>query len=159
MIAENTIQKILAEKIQDSGLFLYDIQIKSGNSIHVYIDGDQSVTVDNCVEISRYIESQLDRETEDFNLQVSSPGADQPLKFARQYPKNVGRRLSIALKDGGNLEGKLLSYDSEKIQVQTEIKKGRKVLQGEMREIYLADIDKAYIIISFKQHDYNILSQ
>lgn len=150
MITENTIRKIVAEKIQDSGLFLYDIIIKSGNSIHVYIDGDQSVTIDDCVGLSRHIESQLDREAEDFNLQVSSPGIDQPLKFARQFPKNAGRRLKIELRDGGLLEGKFLSADAEKIQVQTEIKKGRTILPGEIREINLDDIDRAYTIISFK---------
>ena len=72
-------------------LFLIDFTIGTGNKIHVVIDGDKGVTVSDCISISRAIEHNLDREQEDFSLEVMSYGAASPLLKARQYVKNIGR--------------------------------------------------------------------
>jgi ribosome maturation factor RimP len=150
MIDEGKIRKLAEEKLSEGGVFLTDVIVKHGNSIHVFIDGDQGVTIDDCVAISRHIESNLNRDEEDFNLQVSSAGVDQPLKFVRQYIKNIGRKLSVELKDGVAVTGKLLAADNEKIQLQTETQKGRKIITGETIEINYSEIVKALSLISFK---------
>lgn len=150
MIDEGMIRKLAEEKLGEAGTFLTDVVVKQGNSIHIFIDGDQGVTIDDCVALSRHIESNLNRDEEDFNLQVSSAGIDQPLKFARQYIKNIGRKLSIELKDGVAITGKLLAADNEKIQLQTETKKGRKIIAGDTIELNYTVIVKALCLISFK---------
>lgn len=150
MITEKTIRILIEEKLGQTSLFLTDLIIRQDHQINVYIDGDQGVTIDDCVMLSRYIESHLDRDKEDFALQVSSHGIDQPLKFARQYVKNVGRRFRIELKDGHSLTGKLISAEGEKIHLQTEKQKGNKTIQDEIVELNIGDIDKALCLISFK---------
>jgi ribosome maturation factor RimP len=150
MIDEALISKLIEEKLGDGGLFVTELVVKQGNNIQVFIDSDHGVSVDDCIALSRHIESNLDREKEDFNLQVSSAGVDQPLKFARQYIKNIGRKLSIELNDGRNLTGALIAAGDEKIKIQTETKKGRKIIAGEMAEVNYNEIVKAICLISFK---------
>jgi len=150
MIDETLISKLIEDKLGDGGLFVTELVVKQGNNIQVFIDSDHGVSVDDCIALSRHIESNLDRDQEDFNLQVSSAGVDQPLKFARQYIKNIGRKLNIELSDGRNLTGALMAAGNEKIQIQTETKKGRKIVAGEMVEVNYSEIVKAICLISFK---------
>ena len=150
MIEEFAIRKLIEEKLSGTGLFLTDLAVKQGNNIQVAIDGDQNVSIDDCIMLSRFIESNLNRENEDFNLEVSSAGVDQPLLSIRQYAKNIGRRMSISLANGSNISGKLLAADNEKIQLQTEIKKGRRILPGPVTELEYNEIVKAICLVSFK---------
>jgi ribosome maturation factor RimP len=91
------IKELVDRHLSGTDRFLVDVLIKPGNRIYVFIDGDHGVTIDDCVKISRMLEAELDREREDFELNVSSSGADQPLRMPRQYPKNIGRSLHIKL--------------------------------------------------------------
>lgn len=150
MIDEALISKLIEEKLGDSGLFLTELLVKQGNNIQVFIDSDHGVSVDDCIALSRHIESNLDRDIEDFHLQVSSAGVDQPLKFARQYIKNIGRKLNIELSDGRNFTGALIAADNEKIKIQTETKKGRKIVAGELVDVNYHEIVKAICLVSFK---------
>jgi len=99
MITVEKISSLVSEKILNKDLFLVDIVIKSGNRITVFLDSDSGLHIKDCVEISRHIESNLDRDTEDFSLEVSSAGLDQPLKLLRQYQKNIGNELKIVTTD------------------------------------------------------------
>jgi len=150
MINEAAILKLIEEKLSQSELFVTEVNIKQGNNIQVFIDGDREVNIADCVALSRHIESNLNRDEEDFTLQVSSAGVDQPLKSVRQFLKNIGRKLNIELSDGENLTGKLLLADDQKIQVQTEIKKGHRIITGDTIEINHDNIAKAVCLISFK---------
>jgi len=94
--------------LKDSPLFLLDVIIRKGNRILVTIDGDQGVSIADCAKLSRYIESRLNREEEDFELQVSTAGADSPLKLKRQYPGHCGRTLEVSLIDGRKLRAVLV---------------------------------------------------
>jgi len=80
---------------EDEALFLIDIQISGNNNINVIIDGDRDLSITDCVNMSRAIEHNLDREIEDFSLEVASCGATEPLKFPRQFKKNIGRKLAV----------------------------------------------------------------
>ena len=153
MINEERIRKLAEEKLGDSGLFLTSVLVKPGNSILVFIDGDHGVTIDDCVSLSRHIESSLDRDSEDFNLQVSSAGIDQPLQFPRQFVKNMGRRLSLSLHDGSTITGKLLLAGDDGIHIQTEEKKGRKIIPGKTQEFNYTEIAKALCLVSFKKEE------
>jgi ribosome maturation factor RimP len=150
MIDEKIIRDLVETKLSETSLFVTDLVVKQGNLIQIFIDGDQEVSIDDCVALSRHIESNLNRDEEDFTLQVSSAGVDQPLKSLRQYKKNIGRRLGIDLNDGTKISGKLLDAGVEKIQIETEIKKGHKILPGNTLEIDYQDITKAFCLVSFK---------
>ena len=150
MITENSIRLIVEEKLENTSFFLTNLVIRQGNQIHIYIDGDQGVTIDDCAMLSKYIESNLNRNEEDFTLQVSSAGIDQPLKFRRQYVRNIGRRFWMELKDGSFFTGKLLSVEGDKIQVHTEKQKGKMVIEDKIIELEISDINKALCLISIK---------
>lgn len=112
------------------------------------------VSITDCVDFSRQIEHNLDREAEDFSLQVSSPGLDKPLRDYRQYIKNVGRSLDLKMMDGREFEAELLSATDESIVVKTSRKekipgKKRKELIEEEHTLAYVDIAQAKIKIKF----------
>lgn len=107
MILKEQIVELINEKINGTHLFLIDVKVLPGNKIEVFIDGDNGLGINDCVDVSRHIEKNLDREVEDFSLEVSSPGATQPLKLSRQYIKHIGRDFELKLNDGSLLTGKL----------------------------------------------------
>jgi ribosome maturation factor RimP len=149
MIEKASIVELAGKGLEGTDKFLVDVRVKPVNIITVVIDGDTSVTIDDCVVLSRFIESGLDREQEDFELRVTSYGADKPLKMSRQYKKNIGREIKITLDDGTVLTGKLSEADDAGIVVApAKVKKN----DNEKQEMYLTynDIQKAEIIISFK---------
>jgi ribosome maturation factor RimP len=129
--------------------FLVDLLLKPGNKIYVFIDGDHGVTISDCVELSRFIESQFDRETEDFDLIVSSSGADQPIKMPRQYPKNIGRSLQVKLSEENMVSGKLEAVNETGIVLTTKGDKKKK-LPAETLTIPFHAIIESKVIISFK---------
>ncbi len=117
MIKEKQIKKLIDSQLQGTDKFLVDIIVKRGNSILVFIDGDEGVKLQDCIDLSRHIESNLDRDYEDFSLNVSSHGLDQPLKLLRQYKKNEGRGLSVLLSDGSKIKGKLIMAKEDGISI------------------------------------------
>ena len=130
-------------------LFVVDIKVKIGNKISVRIDSDNSVLIEDCKSLSKFIEENLDREKEDFELEVSSAGIDFPLVNVRQYIKNVGRSVQIMTIDGNILKGKLLSANTEKVLIANEKKqKGKKAAIEEV-ELENTKIKEIKVIISF----------
>lgn len=149
MITKEQINGILEEKLQGSPLFVVGLNILPGNRIEVFLDGDHGVTIDDCSMISRFIESQLDRETEDFDLEVSSAGLSRPLAFPRQYRKNTGRGLQLTLNDGQKISGILKTAHDTGIELLIPaVKKTRQPEQ--LIQISYSDIKKALVEISFK---------
>lgn len=155
MITAEQIRTLVEEKIADTDLFIVEINVKPGNKIEIFIDRDSGLALEDCLRVSRHVEGSLDRETEDFALDVSSPGVGRPLKLKRQYFKNVGRNVEIKLTDGSKIEGALTSADEEKIIVQTrtkeevEGKKGKKWVERD-HELPYENITETKITISFK---------
>ncbi|MCR4659011.1 MAG: ribosome assembly cofactor RimP [Bacteroidales bacterium] len=113
MIEKVKIIEIVKNLLEGGDKFLVGVKVTPDNRIFVDIDGDNGVTIDDCIELSRSIEDQLDRDVEDFELTVSSAGADSPLKLLRQYRKNVGRDLIVETDDGERLEGTLAQAGDE----------------------------------------------
>lgn len=145
------------EKLQGTGIFLVDARVKPGNRILVFIDGDEGVTVSDCSNVSKHIEKQLDRDQEDFELNVSSPGVDHPLTMKRQYVRNIGRKLNVLLSDGNKIRGELLEVRHDGISIRSEKPKGGKKEKNKgpeesrEREIPFEDIKEAKVNVSFKQ--------
>ena len=95
------ITRFINEHLAGTDMFLVEVFIKPVNRIYIFIDGDHGVKISDCVALSRHIESKYDRETVDYELNVSSSGADQPIKLPRQYIKNIGRSLCVAQAESG----------------------------------------------------------
>jgi ribosome maturation factor RimP len=154
MIDKEKIVGLVREKLEE-GMFLVDVSVNSANVIHVEVDCFTGLTIDQCVAISRHIEGNLDRETDDFELQVSSPGADQPFKVKEQYQKNKGRELEVTLTDGTVTKGLLAESDNDGMILETTSKvklegKNKKELVTERKTIPYSEIKKTRVIISFK---------
>lgn len=135
-------------------LYLIDLKISIGNDVVVILDGDKSLSLQDCLDASRAIEFNLDREECDFSLQVMSPGLSEPLLFPRQYKKNLGRELEITLSSDEKIEGELVKVDEEKISIMMRYRRPKLVGKGkedveEEREIFYTDIKKALVVIKF----------
>ena len=119
----------------------------------IFIDGDNGVTISNCVELSRYVEHTLDREKEDFELNVSSAGVDQPFVFLRQYINNINNKVQVIKVDGGKITGTLKNANNDEIELLEEIqsknKKIKKTKTGEVITIPMSDINTTKRKITF----------
>ncbi len=122
MIDKKIIEDIVTERITDSDLFLVEVKIDTQNNITVTLDSPEGISVDTCVFVSQYIESQLDREKEDFALEVSSPGIGQPLKVLPQYKKILNSTVEVLLSNGIKLNGTLRDANNEGILLEYETK-------------------------------------
>jgi ribosome maturation factor RimP len=154
MIAREKIVNLVNEKLQEN-MFLVDVTVSQGNVIHVELDCIDGLTIDQCVVISRHIENQLDRDEEDFGLEVSSPGIDQYFKVNRQYDRNVGRELMVTTQQNEELKGKLLEAGESGITLELLIKEKsedgkRKQMVKINQSLGYSEIKKAKVIISFK---------
>ncbi|MXN92164.1 ribosome assembly cofactor RimP [Flavobacterium sp. Sd200] len=135
-------------------LFLIDLTIGSGNKINVTLDGDNGVTLQDCINISRAIEHNLDREEEDFSLEVASAGATSPLKFPRQFAKNIGRIVLVKTNDNKEIEADLTEAGENGIVLEwtarepKQIGKGKETVQKK-QEIAYTDIKEAVVVIKF----------
>lgn len=147
----NLLQEVLLE---NPSLFLISKEISGGNKIVVVIDGDNGVTLSDCMKVSRHIEHNMDREEEDFSLEVYSSGVSEGLTHIRQYKKNVNRKLEVIIADNKKVEGTLVEADDEKIKLQWKarepkpIGKGKVTVQKE-QEIPYKDIVKAKVMVTF----------
>ena len=105
MIEKELIKDITEKYLEGTTMFLVDVVVKPGNAIVVEVDSDEGVSIDDCIALSRNIESHLDRDAEDFELEVGSAGITSPLKIPRQYKKNIGNEVEVLSKDGRKLFG------------------------------------------------------
>jgi ribosome maturation factor RimP len=146
--------KSIAEEKLAPGQFIVDVLIsakKGPRKVMVLADADHGFGIDDCAELSRHLSKVLDELNlveDNYSLEVSTPGVDHPLKLTRQYYKNVGRSLKV--KVGGKvMEGKLTAVSEDKIILAIERGSGKKV-EIETLEIPLSEIEKAFVMVSFK---------
>ena len=111
MIEKAVVTQLVEEHLQASNPYLVDVTIKPGNYIVVEIDSDDSVSIDDCVALGQYIEAHLDRDVEDYELEVGSAGITSPFKVLRQYQKNIGNEVEMLLKSGSKKVGVLTAVD------------------------------------------------
>lgn len=148
---EELLNSFLSER---DDLFLIDLKFSAADDITVILDGDKGVSVQDCLDASRAIEFNMDREEHDFSLQVMSAGLSEPLLLPRQYRKNIGRELDILLSDSTKIEGELAGVDDEKITLILRYRKPKEVGKGKMdvveeKEIPYSEVKKALVAIKF----------
>ncbi|TXD70628.1 ribosome assembly cofactor RimP [Aequorivita lipolytica] len=139
---------------ENESLFLIDLNISEDNQIRVILDGDEGVTVEDCIGVSRQIEHNLDREEYDFSLEVMSAGVSEPLTLPRQYKKNLGRNLKIKTKNGEKIEGELTAVNDEDFTLKWSAREPKPVGKGKItvqKEATLPykDIMEAKVMITF----------
>lgn len=154
MINVKQINFLVDSFLKESGIFIVDAEIRKGNHIRIFIDSLDGVTIDDCVKVSRIIESGLNRATEDFDLEVSSPGADAPLKVYPQYIKNLSREVEVIKNDGIRITGKLAAADKQGISVEVSEEKRNKSAKTEnniIRNEFIpfSDIKSTRVLINF----------
>jgi ribosome maturation factor RimP len=130
MIDKNYIEKFVNEFINGSDIFLVAVKVSSANRIIVLADTMKDITIDQCAAIHRHLEKSLDREIEDFELQVSSPGLDIPFAVIDQYYKNEGKKVEVTDNDGTKYSGILKNVTNGGFELETEVK-----VKGRMKEI------------------------
>jgi ribosome maturation factor RimP len=154
MISINYIREIVQNRLSEGENYLVDVTVSSTNMIRVTIDNLNGISIQECVGMSRWIESQLELETENFELEVSSPGLDQPFKVLQQYQKYMGKAVEVKLADGQKVEGKLLEvnpngiYLEQQIKENVEGKKGKQLVLKKSNLIF-SQIKETRIIIKF----------
>jgi len=155
MITQEKVTKLIEDKIAGSDMFIVHVAVRPGNVIDVTLDSDSSVTIEACTDVHRHILHEMDREVEDYSLEVSSPDLTKPLQVVRQYMKNVGRDLAVKKPDKTKIEGELLAATETGITLKTaqkeEVpgKKGKKLVEREIHLDY-TEIAEAKIMIRFK---------
>lgn len=137
----------------DPALFLLELNVTADNQIRIVLDGDNGVSLKDCMKVSRAVEHGLDREATDFSLEVSSAGATAPLLLPRQYRKNIGRKMAV--KAGANsYEGKLTAADEKSITLEWKSREPKtegkgKVTVQKRQEIALSEIEEAKVVLKF----------
>ena len=154
MIKKERIQQLVDEFLAEhEEIFFVSLKIGGSNQIEVLIDSFQGVKMGDCVKLSRHIEGNLDREEEDFALQIASAGLSEPFKVFKQYKKNVGRKVDVKLKGGEKILGTMLSIEEGKgIIVETKNRekiRKKKQLVVKRHELSFEQIDQTKIVISF----------
>ncbi len=154
MIDKGKVIELVEEKL-DENMFLVDVSVSKTNVINVFVDSYEGITIEKCIEISRNVEHNLDRETEDFELQVSSPGLTESFKVRQQYIKYKSREIEVDLTTGEHFKGILQEVNDDEIVVETskrEKMEGHKKKQLIVQEnkIKYNEIKSAKAVITFK---------
>ncbi len=148
------VEKLAAKVFEENkSLFLISLDVNANNHIKVVIDGDEGVAVNDCIMVSRAIEHNLDRDEEDFSLEVTSAGVSEPLIMARQYKKNIGRKLKVKTAED-KFEGELISATDYEIKLSWKAREPKPVGKGKVtveKEAVLpySDILEAKVKITF----------
>ena len=138
---KSKIIELVDQALEDNAaLFLIDLKFLPDNKIYVEVDGDNGIALNECIRISRAVEHNLDREEEDFSLEVTSPDIANPLKVKRQYIKNINRILQVKLTNNSKAEGKLLNVNEEDIELEWKAREPKPLGKGKITVVKKAII-------------------
>lgn len=154
MIDIKKVIKLVEEKLGED-MFLVDISVNNSNAINVFVDGFDGMTIEKCIEISRNVEHNFDREEEDFSLQVSSPGLTESFKVKQQYFKYKNRDVEILSVSDESIIGKMIEVTDEEIVVETSSREKveghkKKQLIVKQHKLKYDEIKSAKAVITFK---------
>jgi len=150
MIEKQKIEQLVKESIEGTGLFIVAVKVSSSNRITVLADRNEGITIDECASIHRAVENGLDRDTEDFELQVSSPGLDSPFCVTEQYFKNQGRRVEVIDSEGVKYTGTLKNVTSGGFELETEVKVKGKTKELKEISFNLEQVKSTRVILTIK---------
>jgi ribosome maturation factor RimP len=122
MIEREKVEKLVREYIPGTGLFLVALKVSQSNRITVLADKMEGITIDDCVSLHRYLEKRLEGETDDYELQVSSPGLEMPFGVIEQYYKNEGNKVTVVDNEGQKFTGVLKNVTTGGFEIETEVK-------------------------------------
>lgn len=155
MIDKAVVEQYINEKIAGTDFFIVALDVDASNNISVSLDSDTSITIDDCVDVSHYVEQKLNTQDENFSLQVATPGVNNPLVLPRQYVKNIGRQVKIQTKADESYKGELVDADNESFTIaftkkvkQEGTKKKKKRTQHQ--SFSYDDIKTTKVVVSFK---------
>jgi len=148
MITDSQIKALVDEYLGNGKIFPVTVSIHKGNRIQVLLDGDEGVRIDDCVQVSRFVESHLNRDEEDFELEVASFGIGTPLVLPRQFRINIGRQAKATLNDQQVVTGELVAAGEETFILAVKVPPKKKVTEN--RELAYKDCLKVQIIVTFK---------
>jgi ribosome maturation factor RimP len=156
MITTERIGTLIKETLTEKNCFVVELDVREGNDILLEIDSVESVSIQDCIDLSKAIEHNLDREEEDFELNVSSAGLDRPFRVREQYEKNIGKDVKVVPVEGEVIKGELKEVNDEEIVLEYSYKErieGRKKKQTIVKQekITFNNIKETTIIISFKK--------
>ena len=152
MVSAEAIRQLVEENPSLSKFFVVDVKVSKDNNIVVKADTDNGITIDECGELSAAIEAALDRDTEDFDLEVSSPGLGEPLRLPRQYRKNIGHEVVVETIDGEKLRGTIAGADDTSFTLEethTERQGGKKVKAQVQTPYKYCDVKYTKLKIAF----------
>jgi len=153
MIKKEKIEHLVNDFFKGSDRFLVQVKVSRDNVIHVIIDGDRGVTIENCMDVSRFLEKNLDRDVENYELKVLSSGLDYPFSMLRQYKKYIGKEVSVTLQNDKKLNGVLIEAQKSHIMLQEQIEKKNKkkitLIPGETIRIPMEEIKQTKAVIKF----------
>jgi ribosome maturation factor RimP len=149
------INQMANQHFAGSNHFVLDVRVNTRLNppkIVVVVDGDAGITIDECANLSRSLSDSIHQAEllEDYTLEVTTPGIDQPLRLLRQYQKHIGRRLKVELKEKELAWGKLQQLEADGIVIEEEGKEKGKKTEKSIRKIAFDQIDKTFVQVSFK---------
>ena len=151
MIIVDEIRALVEEKIADTELFITDVKVLPVNRIQVSIDKKTGgVIISDCTMLHRFIESKLDRNKEDYQLDVSSAGMEEPFKVRQQYYKNIGRKVEVITNDGIRIDGILAAADDNGIRIEIKVNDKQKKGIAVIKYIGFEQIKQTKKIVTFK---------
>jgi len=150
MIEKGKIESLVKDFLTDKDAFLVAVKVSSANKITILVDTKNGITIDECVGIHRHVEDSLDREIEDFELQVSSPGLDAPFNVIEQYYKNEGKKVEVMDTDGKCVTGILKNVTIGGFDLDTEVKVKGKGKEVKTLSFNFDQIKTTRIILEFK---------
>ena len=155
MIDKSVVKAVVEEWLQDKEYFLVDIEVSPDDKIVVEIDHVDGVWIEDCVELSRYIESRLSRDEEDYELEVGSAGLGQPFKVPQQYINFIGKEVEVMDRDGKKVQGTLKSVNGNDFVVAVDEKvkiegKKRPEIQSVDHAFQMDQVKYTKYLISFK---------
>ena len=155
MIDKEKIKALLDEKLAETDCFLVSLKVSTDNNIQIDIDSETSVDLDFCVSLNRFLEESLDRDSEDFSLEVGSYSISEPFVDIRQYHKNIGRGVEVLTPDSKKLRGTLISVDAEHFSI--EIEEKIKVDGHKRKQLVCRQIDFNYNEVKYTKLDFSSL--
>ena len=152
---ESRIRELVSEMLTEMDGYLVELRVRPGK-VEVFADRDPHITIEDCTRISRMLQRELESEfsfSEQYELEVSSPGMDQPFKVLRQYKKSVGRNVDVLLFSGIKKTGLLMYADDEKIIIEERIVKSKKETESIQSEIPFVQIKSTNLVFNFKMQE------
>ena len=150
MIDKVKIENLVKESIVGTGLFLVAVKVSSVGKITILADKNEGITIVECVSISRFIEKNLNRDEEDYELQVSSPGLDMPFMVKEQYRKSEGKKVEITNTEGEKFSGLLKNVTNGGFEIETEVKVKGKTKEKKDISFNYDQVKSTREVVSFK---------